>query len=158
MELSWRQQLNPHWRSLASATLMNASYTQGFNSVWAGNKLPGIPQRQLFSSLQWSQQGFSGTARKPALGTEVALDWMARSQLWADDNNTASAAGFGVFNARVRQRYAVGAAQVEAFVGIDNLSNRSTVGSVIVNQASSQFYEPGLPRSWVLGVQSRLPL
>lgn len=157
-ELSWRQRINPHWRGLASATLMNASYTQGFNTVVAGSQLPGIPQRQLFSSLQWSQLGFSGTARKPALGTEVTLDWMARSQLWADDNNTARAAGFGVFNARVRQRYAVGTAQIEAFVGIDNLSNRSTVGSVIVNQASSQYFEPGLPRSWVLGVQSRLPL
>jgi len=158
LELSWRQQFTPHWRSLASATLMNANYTQSFNSVLAGNKLPGTPQRQLFSSLQWSQLGFSGTTRKPALGTEVALDWMARSALWADDNNTASAAGYGMFNARVRQRYQVGRAQVEAFVGIDNLTQRSTVGSVIVNQASSQFFEPGLPRSWVLGVQSRVPL
>ena len=83
---------------------------------------------------------------------------MARSQLWADDNNTASAAGYGMFNARGRQRYAVGAAQVQAFVGINNLSNRSTVGSVIVNQSSSQYFEPGLPRSWVLGVQSHIPL
>jgi hypothetical protein len=47
---------------------------------------------------------------------------------------------------------------VEAFVGIDNLSNKNTVSSVIVNQSSKQYFEPGLPRAWVIGVQSQIPL
>jgi hypothetical protein len=61
-------------------------------------------------------------------------------------------------NARVRQRYQVGPALVEAFIGIDNLTNKDTVSSVIINQFSKQYFEPGLPRSWVIGVQSRIPL
>ena len=85
---------------------------------------------------------------------------MARSQVWATDQNTAgtSAAGFGILNARARQRYQLGDARVEAFVGIDNLTNRDTIGSVIINQKASRFFEPGLPRNWVLGVQSQIPL
>jgi outer membrane receptor protein involved in Fe transport len=47
---------------------------------------------------------------------------------------------------------------MEAFLGIDNLTNRALVGSVIVNQASRQYYEPGMPRSWVVGLQTRVPL
>jgi iron complex outermembrane receptor protein len=89
---------------------------------------------------------------------EAGLDWVARSQLWANDTNTAAAAGYGLFNARIKQRFQWDRAAMEAYLGIDNLANRTTIGSVIVNQASSQFYEPGLPRSWILGLQTRLPL
>jgi hypothetical protein len=32
------------------------------------------------------------------------------------------------------------------------------VGSVIVNQGSSQFYEPGLPQNWTLGLSLNLPI
>ena len=94
------------------------------------------------------------------MGTELSLDWVARSQVWASDLNTpgTSAAGFGLLNARARQRYSWGHAQIEAFVGIDNLTNKDMVGSVIINQKASRYFEPGLPRNWVMGVQSRIPL
>jgi iron complex outermembrane receptor protein len=81
--------------------------------------------------------------------------------MWASDTNSATdglAPGYSVFNARARQRYQVGQARVEAFLGIDNLTNQSTVSSVIVNQASKQYFEPGLPRNWVVGLTSKIPL
>lgn len=159
VEISGRALINDHWRTQASYNYINATYQEGFTGL-SGNTLPGIPARQLFSSIQWSEKGFALTGGKPALGTEVSLDWMARSQVWATDQNTAgtSAAGFGILNARARQRYQLGDARVEAFVGIDNLTNRDTIGSVIINQKASRFFEPGLPRNWVLGVQSQIPL
>jgi iron complex outermembrane recepter protein len=129
--------------------------------VAAGNSLPAIPKQQLFASLQWSEKGFSAAGQKPALGTEFGIDWINRSSMWASDTNSAVdglAPGYSVFNARARQRYQVGAARVEAFVGIDNLTNQSTVSSVIVNQASKQYFEPGLPRNWVVGLTSQIPL
>jgi iron complex outermembrane receptor protein len=172
LELALRQQHNAHWRSQASATWMNANYEQGFNSVVngaavtvpAGNSLPAIPKRQLFTSLQWSEKGFAAAGQKPALGLEAGLDLISRSSMWANDANTstaadyASAPGFSQLNGRVRQRYQVGAARVEAYVGVDNLTNKETVSSVIVNQSSKQYFEPGLPRSWIVGVQSQIPL
>jgi iron complex outermembrane receptor protein len=172
LELSLRHQINSHWRTQASTTFMNASYGQEFTSstatnittVPAGNSLPAIPKRQLFTSVQWSEKGFASLGQKPALGMEAGLDLIARSSMWANDLNTATnsnyalAAGFSQLNARVRQRYQVGAARVEAFVGIDNLTDKSSISSVIINQTSSQYFEPGLPRSWVVGVQSQIPL
>jgi iron complex outermembrane recepter protein len=171
-EFALRHQHNSHWRSHASATFMNAIYDKSFsnfvngttNNVAAGNTLPAIPKRQLFASLQWSEKGFSNAGQKTALGLEAGLDLISRSSMWANDTNFSSATdyalapGFSQLNARVRRRYQVGTARVEAFVGVDNLTNKDTVSSVIVNQSSKQYFEPGLPRSWVVGVQSQIPL
>jgi iron complex outermembrane receptor protein len=84
---------------------------------------------------------------------------LARSEIWTNDANTFAAPGYGMLNARIKQRFQpTEKLQMEAYLGVDNLSNRAWIGSVIVNQASSQFYEPGLPRSWVIGLQTKLPL
>lgn len=171
-EFALRHQYNSHWKSAVSATLMGATYDQAFsntvngssNNIAAGKALPAIPKRQLFTSLQWSEKGFAQPGQKPTLGFEAGLDLIARSSMWANDTNSSTAAdyalapGFSQLNARVRQRYQIGTARVEAFVGVDNLTNKDTVSSVIVNQSKQQYFEPGLPRSWVVGVQSQIPL
>jgi iron complex outermembrane receptor protein len=165
-EMALRQQYNEHWRSQASATFIQATYEAGSASYSPpnGNDLPAIPKRQLFASLQWSEKGFAIAGPKRPLGLEANLDVIHRSSMWANDANTTTSSDYAlahsytVFNARVRQRYQVGSARVEAFVGVDNLTNKDTVSSVIVNQSSKQYFEPGLPRSWVVGVQSQIPL
>jgi iron complex outermembrane receptor protein len=171
-EFALKHQINNHWRSQASATFINATYDQGFSSttktgtipVAAGNNLPAIPKRQLFASMQWSEKGFASAGQKPALGLEAGLDLISRSSMWANDSNTSTATdyalapGFAQLNARVRQRYQVGTARIEAFVGVDNLTNKDTISSVIVNQSSKQYFEPGLPRSWIVGLTSQIPL
>jgi iron complex outermembrane recepter protein len=164
VELSARHQWDRHWKTQGSLTSMQAKYDQGYTTsvsgpIPAGNRLPGIPQQQAFASLQWSQRGFGTPGKTPPTGLEVAVDWLARSQIWANDANTFAAPGYGIFNARLKQRFQPAQQlHMEAYLGVDNLSNRAWVGSVIVNQASSQFYEPGLPRSWVVGLQTKMPL
>lgn len=171
-EFALRQQHSSHWRSQASVTFMNATYDNSFsnfvngttNNVLAGNTLPAIPKRQLFTSLQWSEKGFSAAGQKPSLGLEAGLDLIARSSMWANDTNSSSSAdyalapGFSQLNGRLRQRHQIGIARVEAYVGVDNLTNKDTISSVIVNQSSKQYFEPGLPRSWVMGLISQIPL
>lgn len=171
-ELALRHQHNSHWKGQSSLTVMNATYDQSFsnfvngttNTVAAGNSLPAIPKRQLFTSVQWSEKGFASPGQKPALGLEAGLDLISRSRMWANDINSSSssdyalASGFSQLNLRVRQRYQWGAARIETFLGIDNLTNKDSVSSVLVNQSSKQYFEPGLPRSWTVGVQSQIPL
>nr|WP_315227958.1 TonB-dependent receptor [uncultured Limnohabitans sp.] len=176
-ELALRNQHSSNWRSQASATVMNANYEDSFSStsvrfinnalqvtpttIPAGNHLPAIPKRQLFASVQWSEKGFAPAGQKPQLGLEAGLDLVHRSSMWASDSNSASdgsAPGYSIFNARVRQRFQLGSARIEGYLGVDNLTNKSTVSSVIVNQAAAQYFEPGLPRSWVLGITSQIPL
>jgi iron complex outermembrane recepter protein len=165
-EFALRNQHSTHWRTQASATFMNATYEAGTASYSPknGNSLPAIPKRQLFASAQWSEKGFAQAGQRPTLGLEASLDLISRSSMWANDSNSSTtadyalASGYSLLNARVRQRLQMGSVRVEAFVGIDNLTNKDTVSSVIVNQSSKQYFEPGLPRAWVIGVQSQIPL
>lgn len=159
-ELSWSQLWNAQWRSQLSASWLQASYDSGFNTVPAGNRLPGIPEKQVFASLQWAQNGFVSRNRLGPTGWSTSMDWAARSALWASDANNAlsRAPGYGVLNLKLRHRSDWGPARLEAWAGVDNVSNRNYAGSVIVNQASSQFFEPGLPRQWMTGVRATLPL
>jgi iron complex outermembrane receptor protein len=158
LELSARHLWSQHWRSQLTATAINAQY--GDNTSLAGKYLPGIPRQQLFSSIAWSEKGFQNASKKPVSGKEASLDWVARSRLWANDSNDLSgtATGYGMLNARVRQHFQIGKTQLQAFVGIDNLTDKRAVSSVIINQANKQFFEPALPRNWMLGVSAKLAL
>ena len=171
-ELTWQHAWSGQWRTLLSATWLQAQYDAAFTStskvgstytaktIPAGNRLPGLPDQQLFASLQWAQQGASSKSRQGPMGWSSSLDWVARSALWASDMNDAAsrAPGYGVINFKLRHRSAWGAHHVDTWMGVDNLMDRRYAGSVIVNQASQQYFEPGLPRQWMLGLKWSTPL
>jgi iron complex outermembrane receptor protein len=164
LELSWQQVWDKFWRSDASLTAMRAVYDQGFSSVSvsnnvsttttinANNRLPAIPDRLGYAALHWSQTGWG--ARQP-MGWLATAEWMGRSRLWANDANTYAAGGYGVVNLKLRHRQAWAGGTFEPYLGIDNLQDKPVVGSVIVNQSSKAYYEPALPRTWVLGLQAK---
>ncbi len=160
VELAWQHALSPHWQTRWSATAVSAKYATGFTSggtaIAAGNGLPAIPARQVFGSMNWSEH--AGAATGPLRGLHASLDWLARGQLWANDANTAAAAGQGTLNLKIRQGFVAGPAQVSLSLGLNNLTNKQYVGSVIVNQSAGQYYEPGLPRNWLLGLSASISL
>ncbi|MEI7784026.1 MAG: TonB-dependent receptor [Betaproteobacteria bacterium] len=157
LELSARSVLHSQWLLQASATVMTARYADAAGSIAAGNLMPALPKRQWVASARWAQAGYSASGRAPA-GAELSAEWITRSSLYADDANTAIAPAFGLLNLQARQRLRWGAAELMLFAGLNNATNRSYVSSVISNQASKQYFEPGLPRNWQAGVQANLPL
>ena len=160
-EWALKNDWTPQWRSQLSVAWLRAVYaadfTSGTSAIKSGNRMPGIPDQQLFASLQWADQGFASAARPRPLGWSASADWIARSQMWANDLNTADSgnyarvAGLGQLNLRVRHRQLLGPVRAELWAGVDNLMDKQTVGSVIVNQAAKQYFEPGLPRNWMAG-------
>ncbi len=42
-----------------------------------------------------------------------------------------------------------GLGELQWLVRVDKAANRVHVGSVIVNDANGQFFEPGAPRAWL---------
>ena len=74
------------------------------------------------------------------------------SQRYANDDNSADAAGYAAFNWRASYRQQLGNLQLEPFVRIDNLTDREYIGSLIVNGAGARYYEPAPERSWLLGL------
>jgi iron complex outermembrane receptor protein len=156
LEISARHFLNNHWRVQLTATAIQAEFGQ--NTSLAGKSLPGIPQQQLFSSVAWNEVGYLRPASSSMDGKEASLEWVARSKLWASDNNDISSAapGYGVLNARFKKHFVAGHYRLEAFMGIDNLLSKKAVSSVIINQANKQYFESALPRNWTLGVTATL--
>ena len=162
-ELSGSTQLTPHVSFNASASMIDARYSQGFSSriagntvkVDSGNKLPGIPQSFLFSELAWTSEAAGAASRN---GMRLGLEMVQAGRLYANDINTESADGHTVFNLSASQRWSLGKGALTAYARVNNVGDERYVGSVIVNQSALQFYEPGLPQNWTLGLSLNLPI
>ncbi len=161
-ELSGSTLLTPHVQVTLAASRTDASFSQTFTSsastVTAGSKLPGIPQSFLFSELLWHAQKMDAASKKrSSMGTQAGLELTSAGRLYANDSNTASADGYTTLNAKLSHGWAVGKGSLTAYARIDNLTGKRYVGSVIVNQASSQFYEPAPGRNYTLGLRLVFP-
>lgn len=111
----------------------------------AGNVIPGIPEHQVQASATWRYE--------PAFATVEAL---TKSAVYVDDANSARAAGFAIYNARLG---ANGLGRLYWFtpvVSLQNIFDRHYVGSVAVNAAgtptTAKFYEPAPGRTLLFGL------
>lgn len=161
-ELSGSTDLTPHVRAMVAASQIDATFSQAFNSgstsVAQGNNMPGIPQSFLFSELRWSSRTVSTDKRSLLKGTQAGIELTRAGRLYANDTNTASADGYTTANLKASHAWEIGPGMLTATARIDNLTDKRYVGSVIVNQAASQFYEPAPGRNWTLGLRLDLPL
>ena len=100
--------------------------------VAAGNFLPAVAQNSVYLGLTWSYS---------PLGFSTTLETQARGKIYADDRNTDSAAGYWVANWRAGFEQQSGHWRFSEFARLDNVANRAYVGSVIVNETNSRFFE-----------------
>ncbi|NDC60745.1 MAG: TonB-dependent receptor [Betaproteobacteria bacterium] len=163
LELSLMQAITEQLKSQMTVTSMQVKYGQGFTpvgtglaAVTAGNSLPSIPSNQIFANLTWTQNP-SGGKNKFAPGTELAADLIGRSRMYANDTNKDNAPGYSLINVRAQEKFKYHLANLTTYAAIENLANKKAIASLIVNQSSSQFFEPVLPRNFTLGVQASLP-
>ena len=127
-------------------TCTAAPCTQPTVLVPAGNRLPGIP---AYTSLI--------EAAYRVRETDITLDWRAQSKISVDDRNTDNAAGYGTVNLAVARTFVAGPAKLRAFLRIDNVLNARYIGSVIVNEANGRYFESAPGRTWLLGLDARVP-
>lgn len=142
----------PHQFELNMAyTLLNATVKEAYLNnnayVLSGNRIPGVPNQGLFSELLWV---------KPNKSIEAAVEARVNGSMAVNDINSPSmATGYAVINLRTMFRQEIaGGWSLSQFFRINNILNRSYVGSVIVNQTSSQFYEPAPTRNWLVGAKA----
>jgi iron complex outermembrane receptor protein len=158
-ELSGSTMLTPNVAFSASASMIDAHYSQAFTSgatpVASGKQLPGIPQSFLFSELAWTSEPADAAKRN---GLRLGVEMVQAGRIYANDTNTESADGHTVFNLSASQRWSLGKGALTAYARVNNVGDERYVGSVIVNQAQSQFYEPGLPQNWTLGLSLNMAL
>ncbi|GLX14308.1 hypothetical protein Pstr01_25470 [Pseudomonas straminea] len=145
-ELGVESQFTEQWSAALAYTYLAATYDSRFvagnNSIDKGNDLPGVPRTTLFGELAW----------KPVDGISTAFEGLYRSKVYVEDTNTEKAApSYTVFNWRTRFEQHFGPWKTHQTLRLDNLLDRQYVGSVIVGDGNSRFYEAAPGRSWYAG-------
>jgi iron complex outermembrane recepter protein len=157
-ELSYVNQFAKGWNTRWAYTYLNATYSDNFTACFtttctsttgvtvpAGNALPGVPKQSLYADVSWSSADG---------GIRAGTEWRAVSRVQVNDTNTAYAAGYGTLASRITFTQKLGNWTFREFARIDNLLARNYIGSVIVNQASAQYFEPAPGRTWLAGVSA----
>ncbi len=102
-------------------------------TVGAGSYLPAVPKNALYAGLTW---------KYAPLGFSTTLEEQGRARIYADDRNTAAAAGYWETNWRAGLEQHTPGWEFSEFVRLDNVTNRAYVGSVIVDESNSRYFEP----------------
>lgn len=144
------------WRAATALTWLDATYLDAFKTcagtpctsptadVAAGNRVAGAPRSTAFAELAW----------RDARWGEWGVEARGSGSVAVNDRNTDLAGGYGVLALRWRKAYTLpGGYQTELLARIDNLADRRYAGSVIVNDGNGRFFEPGAPRSFLLGLR-----
>jgi iron complex outermembrane receptor protein len=118
-----------------------------FLPVAAGNFLPAVARNSLYAGVSWNYA---------PLGFSTTLEALNRSKIYADDRNSDAAAGYWVANWRAGFQQDTRHWHFSEFARLDNLANRAYVGSVIVNETNSRFFEPAPGRTAYLMLNAAL--
>ena len=112
---------------------------------FSGNRIPGVPATSAYAELGWTYA---------PLGFSTALTGRWASRVYTDDANSSYAAGYTVFNWRGGFQQAGRGWRLAEFVQLNNLTDKQYVGSVIVNAANAQYFEPSPTRNWLVGINA----
>ena len=74
--------------------------------------------------------------------------------MYVDDANSDAAAAYTLASARAGFEQQSNRWRLREFVRVDNITDRRYVGSVIVAEARSRFFEPAPGRNWVAGIDA----
>jgi iron complex outermembrane recepter protein len=109
-----------------------------YKTVAAGSYLPAVPRNSLYAGLTWSYT---------PLGFSATLETQGRARIYVDDRNSDAASGYWVANLRAGFEQETKHWRFREFARIDNIANRTYVGSVIVDETNFRFFEPAPGRT-----------
>jgi iron complex outermembrane receptor protein len=135
-------------------TWLDASYQDAFSTclgtpcavkpVAVGNRIAGTQRSNAWAELAWRDANWG----------ELGLEARGAAATAVNDLNTDFAAGYGVAALRWTKAYPLsGGARFEWLLRVDNLFDRRYAGSVIVNDGNLRFFEPGAPRTALVGMR-----
>lgn len=149
VELAYTAELARDWQAYLALSTLNAKFVDRFaasggGTVAAGNRIPGTVNRTAFAELAWTPRAWPGFS---AAVEVVHLGGMAVDDLNSDRTSAAT-----LLNLRVGLEQKLGAWRLREYLRVDNMANRSYVGSVIANDGNKRFFEPAPGRNWSLGL------
>ncbi|SCX46413.1 iron complex outermembrane recepter protein [Nitrosospira sp. Nsp1] len=121
--------------------------TGGLSTTVAnGNFLPGVPRNTAYTELAW---------RRGLPGFSAVVEAIYRDKVFANDTNTEAAKRYAIANIRFSYSHRIGGWKLSEFLRLDNITDTRYVGSVIVNEGNSRFYEPAPGRNVIVGMSAR---
>lgn len=139
LDAEWRR----NWHARLALSVLRAVYDEGFGTVLAGSRLPGVPNASLYGEFGW---------KDAADRYGAALETIANTRLYPDDANQAKPApGYMIANLRVQAQQQLGSWRVKEYARVNNLLDRGYIGSVIVGDSNRRYYEAAPGRNWVVG-------
>ena len=158
--VGWQLFKNLRWH--LALTALDATYSDNFLTcagtpcltptlaVPSGNRIAGTVAKSAFSELAW--QPWAGQP------TTLAVEWRAQGRTPVNDVNSDFAGGFAEASLRASHTFlfsqgASAVRKLELLARIDNVSNRSHAGSVIVNDGNARYFEPAAPRNALISLR-----
>jgi iron complex outermembrane recepter protein len=162
LELGMGWQVFKSLRWQLALTALNATYSNNFLTcagtpcttptlaVPSGNRIAGTVAKSAFTELAW--QPWAGQP------TTFALEVRGQGGMPVNDVNSDFAGGFIEASLRASHTWLLGEnagvkRKLELLARVDNVSNKSHVGSVIVNDGNARFFEPAAPRNALLSLR-----
>jgi iron complex outermembrane recepter protein len=149
VEAEWEAVLPYGFNAYASYTHLSATFASDATTgvppllIPAGSRLPGVPQSNAYAELAWTRPDW--------FGISAALEGQYAGKVYVNDRNADAAPSYAVANVRFGFEQASGAWTFREFVRINNLFDRNYVGSVIVGDTNSRFFEPSAGRNYLVG-------
>ena len=147
-ELAWQQQLWQELKLSASYSYLDATFDADIAAtttkplIEKGTYIPGIAKNQAFTRIAW----------QPEQGFQAGLEARYMDKIYVDDINSDTAPSYTVVAANVGYLWVNRDWKVNSYARVDNLFDRNYVGSVIVNDGNSRFFEPADGRNFSVGM------
>ncbi|WP_165493965.1 TonB-dependent receptor [Acinetobacter sp. ANC 4178] len=149
LELSWQKQLWQAFNIRTSYSYLDATFDADIPAtttkplIQKGTYIPGIAKNQAFVGLAW----------QPEQGLQAGLEARYMDKIYVDDINSDTAPSYTVVAANVGYLWVNKDWKVNTYARVDNLFDRNYVGSVIVNDSNSRFFEPADGRNFSIGMR-----
>jgi iron complex outermembrane recepter protein len=149
IEAAWEGNLGAGFAGYASYTYLSATFTSEATTglppqiVTVGAHLPGVPQANAYGELTWSYPA--------AWGFNAALEVQYAGKMYVNDRNIDAAPAYTIANARFGFEQHTGRFVLREFVRLNNFTNVNYVGSVIVGDTNSRYFEPAATRNFIVG-------
>jgi iron complex outermembrane receptor protein len=147
-ELAWQHQLWQDLKLSASYSYLDATFDADIAAtttkplIEKGTYIPGIAKNQAFTRIAW----------QPEQGFQAGLEARYMDKIYVDDINSDTAPSYTVMAANVGYLWVNRDWKVNSYARVDNLFDRNYVGSVIVNDSNSRFFEPADGRNFSVGM------
>jgi iron complex outermembrane receptor protein len=152
VEASYDYVVAPNWRLQFAYTFIEAVYSDAYATctavpcpapttpVSAGSRLPGVPKNNAYLTVHWGAD----------VGWHASISGQYVSNVAVNDVNSTFTPAYALAGLDGGYGAELSSFKVSAFVRLNNVLNRRYVGSVIVDDGNSRYFEPG-PGFNVLG-------